>query len=372
MINKGQHIRFAIVILIALLAFSPFQVGEILRGVLIDAYLSVAVFVMFTLLLIYGVEKFFHFDLAAYNATHPHLQIPMSAALGALPGCGGAIVVITQYVNGHVRFGAMVTVLISTMGDAAFLLLAKEPMTALLVMVIAFVAGCITGYTVDAIHGKGFYMVEVSDKKERQYRPKENENMERSRKIFKFLAFLFFFPGFIVGLMSAFQYEFPEWLENAVGLIGGLLILFVWMILRDKNPMVNYATEVHDHRLMDRSVDETAFITIWVVAAFFLYEFSIDYFGINMGDLFESAHWAMPLIAGLIGLIPGCGPQILVTTFYLNGLVPLSAQIANAISNDGDALFPALAVAPKAGIIATLYSTIPALIIGYGFLLLFE
>jgi hypothetical protein len=42
------------------------------------------------------------------------------------------------------------------------------------------------------------------------------------------------------------------------------------------------------------------------------------------------------LIAILFGFLPGCGPQIVVTTFYLNGFIPLSAEIGNAISNDGD------------------------------------
>ena len=47
-----------------------------------------------------------------------------------------------------------------------------------------------------------------------------------------------------------------------------------------------------------------------------------------------------PLIAILFGFLPGCGPQIVVATFYLNGYIPLSAELGNAISNDGDALFP--------------------------------
>ena len=79
-----------------------------------------------------------------------------------------------------------------------------------------------------------------------------------------------------------------------------------------------------------------------------------------------------PLIAVLVGFIPGCGPQIIITSIYLMGVIPLSAQIGNAISNDGDALFPVLAIAPKVGLVATLYSAIPALIISYGFLLIFE
>ena len=67
-------------------------------------------------------------------------------------------------------------------------------------------------------------------------------------------------------------------------------------------------------------------------------------------------------MAIFFGFLPGCGPQIVVTTFYLNGFIPLSAEIGNAISNDGDALFPAIALAPKAAVIATLYSAIPAFI----------
>ena len=49
------------------------------------------------------------------------------------------------------------------------------------------------------------------------------------------------------------------------------------------------------------------------------------------------------------------GPLIVVTTIYLSGTLPLSAQLANAIANDRDALFPVIAIAPKAAIAATLY-----------------
>ena len=78
------------------------------------------------------------------------------------------------------------------------------------------------------------------------------------------------------------------------------------------------------------------------------------------------------ILAIFFGFLPGCGPQIIVTTFYLNGYIPLSAEMGNAIANDGDALFPAIALAPKAAIIATLYSGIPAIIVAYGYMYLFE
>jgi hypothetical protein len=57
---------------------------------------------------------------------------------------------------------------------------------------------------------------------------------------------------------------------------------------------------------------------------------------------------------------------------YLSGAIPLSAQIGNAISNDGDALFPAIALSPQVALVATLYSTIPALTAAYGYYWLFE
>ncbi|HBK10463.1 MAG TPA: hypothetical protein DDZ12_04865, partial [Planktomarina temperata] len=78
----------------------------------------------------------------------------------------------------------------------------------------------------------------------------------------------------------------------------------------------------------------------------------------------------LPLIAVLVGFVPGCGPQVLVATLYLNGVLPFAALIGNAISNDGDALFPAIALNPRAALIATGYSAIPALVVAYGFYIL--
>ncbi len=85
--------------------------------------------------------------------------------------------------------------------------------------------------------------------------------------------------------------------------------------------------------------------------------------------MFASVAPLLPLIGVAIGLIPGCGPQVLVATMYVTGVIPFAALVGNAISNDGDALFPAIALTPRAAIMATVYSTIPALIVAYGFYL---
>lgn len=70
------------------------------------------------------------------------------------------------------------------------------------------------------------------------------------------------------------------------------------------------------------------------------------------------------IVGACIGLIPGCGPQIIFVTLFTKGMVPFAALLANAISQDGDTLFPLLAIDKKSSLIATVVTTIPALIIG--------
>ena len=57
-----------------------------------------------------------------------------------------------------------------------------------------------------------------------------------------------------------------------------------------------------------------------------------------------------------LAAIPGCGPQILVASLHVGGVLPFSAQIGNSIANDGDALFPAIALAPASALYPTCIS----------------
>ena len=98
-----------------------------------------------------------------------------------------------------------------------------------------------------------------------------------------------------------------------------------------------------------------------------MYDYAAAYAGLDLESAFKSVGFSLPIIAVLVGFIPGCGPQVLEATLYVNGVIPFAALIGNAISNDGDALFPAIALNPRAAVVATGYSTIPALIVAYGF-----
>lgn len=136
---------------------------------LADSFWAVSTYVAFTLAIYHWVSRWLdgaHALVSAYHRSR-NLQVVIAALLGALPGCGGAIVVTTQFVSGKVGFGALVAVLTATMGDAAFLLLASQPVTGLYVIGIGVVTGCITGLVINALHRDDFMrpaLTELSNK----------------------------------------------------------------------------------------------------------------------------------------------------------------------------------------------------------------
>jgi len=371
--DRDSFIKALVILAVCIFLLSDTVLGAVLRQSFVDAYLSVSVFVGFTLFLIYGVERLFKFNFGTFNLRHPEWQVVTSAFLGALPGCGGAIIVLTQYVKGQVSFGGVIAVLTATMGDAAFLLIAAEPLTAMYVLGVSLLGGIITGMVVDMIHGPEFLRMEQKEDGDSVSEFSEaNQTASLVMKRLEWFAFLVMLPGMVVGGMMAFMIEIPPEIENGLGLIGIFSLVAVWTGLNGRIPIANFISDEGGYSLISRVIEDTAFITIWVVVAFFLFEFAVNILHLDLKALFTAVGWTLPLMGILVGFLPGCGPQIIVTTLYLNGFIPLSAQIGNAISNDGDALFPAIAVAPKAAIIATLYSAIPALIISYSYFFLFE
>ena len=152
--NDGRLLKKSFLgFLILMTAFQTNALGEVVRQVLIDAYLQVSVFVGFTLFVFIGLDALTKFNIAYILEKTKKIHVVMASLLGAIPGCGGAIVVVTQYIQGRISFGSFVAVLTATMGDAAFLLLAAEPKTGLLIFTIAVLIGIITGYVVDFCHG---------------------------------------------------------------------------------------------------------------------------------------------------------------------------------------------------------------------------
>jgi len=370
--NDGRLLKKSFFgLLILTLAFQSGEFGEIIRSSMTDAYLQVSVFVGFTLFIFIGLDSLTKFDTASFLVKTKKFHVPLSAFLGALPGCGGAIIVVTQYIQGRIGFGSLVAVLTATMGDAAFLILAIEPSTGLLIFALGAVVGSITGYVVDIIHGNKFLIQKFNDD--------GNEEVLEKTFVSKFNIFwlLIFMPGFILGILVAFQVNINNliFLPNnfeltaIIGSSGAILSIFMWSL----NPLSDFQCSTDKSRgFLSRVVDTTNFVSTWVICGFLIFEIFMFFTSIDLKVFFDIWLPFVPLIAIFFGFLPGCGPQVVVATFYLNGFIPLSAELGNAISNDGDALFPAIALAPKAAVVATIYSAVPAIIVAYSYMYIFE
>ena len=370
--NDGRLLKKSFFgLFILALAFQSGEFGEVIRSSMTDAYLQVSVFVGFTLFIFIGLDSLTHFDIGNFLSKTKKFHVPISAFLGALPGCGGAIIVVTQYIQGRIGFGSLVSVLTATMGDAAFLLLAIEPSTGLLIFGLGSLVGTISGYIVDFIHGTNYLMQKFNS-------DKISVALEKTF-VSKFNIFwlILFTPGFLLGILVAFQIDpnnligLPKNLDltSIIGSSGAILSIFMWSL----NPLSDFQCSTDKSRgLIARVVDTTNFVSTWVICGFLVFEIFMFFTSIDLKSFFDIWMPFVPLVAIIFGFLPGCGPQVIIATFYLNGFIPLSAEIGNAISNDGDALFPAIALAPKAALIATLYSAFPAIVVAYGYMFIFE
>lgn len=382
------HLRLLLPAVIALIYWADPSVRAIMHDALSEAYVAVGVFVAVTLFLYYLAEKKIGFDINKLSERSPFVQVTVASILGALPGCGGAIVVVSQYAAGQVGFASLVAVLVATMGDAAFLLLAKAPTVGLLVVVTGVVVGILSGLMVSAIHSPEFLR-----------RPKQYADaavgctitppLQRSWSIL-WIALLIVVVPFTA--LSSFQVELPPVtllgysvdLTMALGILGTALCVIMWAMLPLQSSYRSLVAEGNvalpadnaqsapakqqpnmASSMVAKVVHDTNFVMAWVTVAFLAFELFVHYTGLDIGSFFNSAAWLAPLIGVLVGFLPGCGPQIIIASLYLQGVAPLSTLLGNAISNDGDALFPAIALSPKAAIYATLYSAIPAVLVGY-------
>ncbi len=352
--------------------------SEIVLKTLADAFLQVSVFVAATLYLYYYfAQKCPYLELSYVQQHAPRLEIVIASFLGALPGCGGAIIVVTQFTQKRASFGSVVAVLTSTMGDAAFLLIAKQPLDGLLILMIGFTVGIFSGYVVNTIHATDYLTPDKPALSQQSDSHQPTLRLKFTNMFWKVILI----PSVVLALLLAFQFNFSSlslaipYVIEMFGACCGFFVILMWSVSSKGETYQELTAEdnsTKQNTSFEKVIQDTHFVTAWVVLAFILYEMSMTFLAVDLKNLFFNYAAIAPLIGVLIGLLPGCGPQIVVASLYIQGIIPFSALTANAISNDGDALFPAIALAPKAAFMATIYSTIPALLLGYSIYIFFE
>lgn len=379
------------------------QIVEIFVASVRDGYVQVSAFVAVTVLLFSYIQYRTHGALMEKLRANQRIQPLVGALMGLTPGCGGAIVMMPLYVRGTVSFGTVVSTLAATAGDSAFVILALAPEAALYVYAMAFVAALVFGYAIDVF---GLGVGHMNHAMQRSTHAEQSAfgwsanpahdyagpspvhahptGPDRSSPILTPLSQAAHWLWWLAALLALYlgiSYlaqggpEVPlamglsfSGLFTIVGIAGTTLSFYLYFVGRHfigegqigraRESFANL-TDTLQHAAM-----ETSFVTVWVLAAYLVYEYPVALFNLDIGAMAASAGVLAPIAGAAVGLIPGCGPQIVLAGAYAQGAIPLSALAANAISQDGDALFPLLAIDRKAAALATVYTAIPALVVG--------
>lgn len=391
-----------------------------------NAFIQVTVFVGAVLLLFGYIDYLLSGRLVKAIGEAKKFQPIIGAILGLTPGCGGAIFVMPLFPRGVVSFGTVIATLLATMGDSAFVLISVMPKQWFFVSIISFVVAIAVGYIVD-LTPIGDRLLEKYQASQAKKAPAHQSHQGIDHSIFESqtgithadwthighsegdaidlalhhgakghqdtqslgyklthsgytVYWLIISLGLILGIMDLFRIDLNALFIPNLGLIFGITgtALSIMMMVFGKKFLADDTHEEAEMKLASlketfiHNAQETAFVGTWVFAAYLAYEVFVLFLGSGSylaGELavttFLTQTGLMAVVIGtLIGIIPGCGPQIIFVTLFARGLVPFSALLANSLSQDGDALFPLIAIDKRSAVVATIINTIPALLVG--------
>ncbi|MBU1012887.1 MAG: arsenic efflux protein [Bacteroidetes bacterium] len=311
------------------------------------------------------------------------LQILSAAFLGIIPGCLGTYTAVSLYTHKIYGFAALVTTMIATSGDEAFLMLAIMPGSALKLFVIIFVISVITGLIIFLIM-KNRTLMHIPENHLKIHSeqgdcicfdPKiivdqiKNISFQRAIILAGLLLFLF---GLLIGVIGEdHHFLMPgngsdpllpeteshgfEWSwVSATFLFVTIIALFI-------------ISTVNDHFLNEHlwgHIIKKHFLKIflWTFATLLLIHFINDF--IDVESWIKNNLFSILIIALLIGIIPQSGPHIVFVLLFVEGTIPFSILLANSIVQDGHGAIPLLAESKKSFIVMKFVNILVGLLVG--------
>ncbi len=286
------------------------------------------------------------------------LQLILAAFLGIIPGCLGAFTVVSLYTHRMMSLAALVTVMIATSGDEAFVMFAMFPGTALLLNVILFVTAIMAGYFVSIfskekpLTGQLGFIVHDDD-----YCKCYSKGLiiPQLKSITFERAFFLLFTMLFIILLSAGIIGSNVWdWKKITFMAGSLFMLFVFITVPDHF--------LHEHLYNHILKKHLIRIFLWTWGAFIVLYFIQS--NIHLTNLVENNTLIILIIAVLAGIIPESGPHLLFVTMFSQGLLPFSILLANSIVQDGHGMLPLLAESGKDFIRVKVYNMLIGFLIG--------
>jgi len=296
-------------------------------------------------------------------AKRPILQILLSAFLGVTPGCLGAYTVVSLYTHRLMNFAALVTVMIATSGDEAFVMFSMMPDTAILLNSIIFIIAIATGIFLFFISKNNKPIFPI---KEMQFNYHENKeenckcfdshliipqlkNISFNRFLLLLISFSFIFL-LIIGKIGPEIWNWKKWI-----FIGSALF-FTFVSLTSPDHFLEKHIWKH---IIKKHIPR---IFLWTFGTLLFLHFFENYFNIDTW-IKNNIVWIL-LIAVLIGIIPESGPHLIFVTLFASGLIPFSVLLTSSIVQDGHGMLPLLAESKKDFVRVKLINMLVGLMVG--------
>ena len=261
-----------------------------------------------------------------------------SGLLGSAPGCLGSFAAVAMYVHGALPFGALVSNMIATSGDEAFVMLALFPGKAVLLFAILLVYGVVVGAVTDRISRGRSYIgaccpsglaVHETEQVRLFSRPAALEGCSFPRAtLCLFLAL--FTLAVATGSLGPIESGWIRFFLITLAVIAFWIAFWV----------PEHFLEEHLWRHVAR--EHLPRIFLWVLCVLVLLKLA-EAGHVPLAGMVRNHPWAALGAAGLIGLLPESGPHLVFVTLFAQGAVPFSVLVASSVVQDGHGALPLLA-----------------------------
>jgi hypothetical protein len=265
-------------------------------------------------------------------------QYLLGAFLGVTPGCLGAFAAVAMYSHGALTLGAVVTAMIATSGDEAFVMLALIPKQALTVIGILFVFGVAVGALVDTFTGnrrtrQPAECLEIHALDHCECYPR-GQILEQWRECSPArgtlgIALILFLAAVLTGQLGPSKWN---WIRASLVVVSAVAFFVVGTV-------PDHFLEDHLWRHVVRRHSPRVFL--WTLGALIAMHLLTDV--LHLEALIQEGKWALLVAACFVGLIPESGPHLIFVTLYAKGVLPLSILLASSIVQDGHGMLPMLA-----------------------------
>ena len=291
---------------------------------------------------------------------YPWMQYILAAFLGATPGCLGAFTVVALYTHNVVNLGAVVTVMIATSGDEAFVMLSMFPGKAVLLTLILFIVGLVSGFLTDILFKPGTVVVQKLDQRLEFHDedcvcyPKgeilnQLKNLSLQRGLLIIILVLFIF-ALILNQLGPHKWN---WIKVTF-LAGSFAALFITATVPKhflEEHLWEHIVKVHIPRVF-----------LWTFGALLLMGFLLHY--LDLGSWIKANYLTVLLIACLVGLVPESGPHMIFVTLFAEGSIPFGILLASSIVQDGHGMLPLLAESKRGFISVKIINLSVGLMVG--------